>query len=663
MRGAAPRTRRSGADLALAVLLALACAGAAGSALSTNSALKLPAVIWAVELDAATAATFTRADANRVRRGGVNVLLVDAGSSAKARARLRRLAAASGLTFVAHAPAAPGARVVSSAAATRCRAVRAAGSRFCALRASGPAAAKRLARTTAADLVVVRLSGPGALRFLRGKHATRVLAVAALSGSSFNRTAWQRAVSIARAERQVDLAVRPSTRAVRTKLNSYLALLRTTTVSAVTPDAGAPGTPSGLVVASLTRNSASLGWQPVAGAAEYGVYVGGALVGRSLVSSFTAGGLACGTAHAFAVDAVSATGARSARAEVSATTAACGGGGASATAPAPPAGLVPSGPTATTITLTWQASTSTDVVSYGLYRGGAYTGSASSTTTMFTGLACGTAYALGVDAVNAAGLRSSRATVNAATAACAPGAPVDTTPPSVPAALQITASSGTSVTISWNPSTDNTAVTGYTMFRNGASVGTTSPAAYTYTGLACGTTYTLGVEAFDAAGNRSARASIGAATSSCTPPADTTPPSVPQGMAFAGTLETSVSLVWLAATDNVGVAGYRLFRNGTAVATVTTLGYTYGGLACGTSYTFALEAFDAAGNASNRAQATGTTSTASCGGGGGTPPPPPPPTPTPSPPPAGTDAHLGLDTNGGSCTRSPSRSAYADATA
>ena len=105
--------------------------------------------------------------------------------------------------------------------------------------------------------------------------------------------------------------------------------------------------------------------------------------------------------------------------------------------------------------------------------------------------------------------------------------------------------------------------------------------------------------------------------------ADSQAPTVPQGMAFSARTKTTVSLVWKAARDNVRVAGYRLFRNGVSVATKATPGYTYRGLKCGTRYTFALVAYDAAGNTSIRAEATGSTSTAACTGGS---PPTPPPT-------------------------------------
>src|SRR4051812_6922829 len=59
--------------------------------------------------------------------------------------------------------------------------------------------------------------------------------------------------------------------------------------------------------------------------------------------------------------------------------------------------------------------------------------------------------------------------------------------------------------------------------------------------------------------------------------ADPQPPSVPQGMAFHGHSRTTVTLAWRAATDDVGVLGYRLFKNGRAVASVTALRYTYHG--------------------------------------------------------------------------------------
>ena len=101
-----------------------------------------------------------------------------------------------------------------------------------------------------------------------------------------------------------------------------------------------------------------------------------------------------------------------------------------------------------------------------------------------------------------------------------PGPPADTQAPSVPTGLTASGQTGTSVNLSWNVSTDNVGVTGYGAYRNGVTVGSTSAAtrSYGFTGLACGTSYTFAVDAYDAAGNRSAKASLTASTAACPQP-------------------------------------------------------------------------------------------------------------------------------------------------
>ena len=98
-----------------------------------------------------------------------------------------------------------------------------------------------------------------------------------------------------------------------------------------------------------------------------------------------------------------------------------------------------------------------------------------------------------------------------------PVATGDTSPPSAPTGFSRTGSSAASVATTWQPATDDTGVTGYRLFRDGATVDTTTGTTYTFTGLTCGTTYALGVEAFDAAGNTSTRATLSAQTDACTP--------------------------------------------------------------------------------------------------------------------------------------------------
>ncbi len=79
---------------------------------------------------------------------------------------------------------------------------------------------------------------------------------------------------------------------------------------------------------------------------------------------------------------------------------------------------------------------------------------------------------------------------------------------------------------------------------------------------------------------------------------DTAAPSVPTGLSANAFSTTQVNLSWVASTDNVGVTGYRVFRNGTQVATPSTTAYQDTGLPPGTTYTYTVSAYDAAGNES-----------------------------------------------------------------
>ena len=81
------------------------------------------------------------------------------------------------------------------------------------------------------------------------------------------------------------------------------------------------------------------------------------------------------------------------------------------------------------------------------------------------------------------------------------------------------------------------------------------------------------------------------------PPADTTPPTVPQSLTATAESATQVRLTWQTSTDNgSGVAGYRVFRDGSAtpIATVTATSLVDGNLAPATRYTYTVRAFDGA---------------------------------------------------------------------
>jgi uncharacterized protein YkwD/chitodextrinase len=196
-----------------------------------------------------------------------------------------------------------------------------------------------------------------------------------------------------------------------------------------------------------------------------------------------------------------------------------------------------------------------------------------------------------------------------------PPATNDTQKPTQPTGLTVTATAQTSVQYRWSASTDNVGVTGYGIYVGGSRIGSATGTSVTVNGLRCGTTYTIGVDAADAAGNRSAVTTTTVTTSACSvgggTGTDTAAPSTPSGLTVTSTSKTSVGVRWSASTDNVGVAGYRLYRGSTRVATTTGTTFTFTGLACGTSYQLGVEAVDAAGNASGRR--TVTASTGSCG--------------------------------------------------
>ena len=172
----------------------------------------------------------------------------------------------------------------------------------------------------------------------------------------------------------------------------------------------------------------------------------------------------------------------------------------------------------------------------------------------------------------------------------------DTTPPSPPASLTAAAMGPTGANLSWSASSDNFGVTAYIVRRNGAQVATPVSTSYVDTGLSPAATYSYAVAARDAAGNMSPdSASVSITTASA---ADTTPPSTPTGLAAAAAGSTGANLSWSASTDNVGVTGYIVRRNGVQVATPATTSYGDTGLSAATTYSYTVAARDAAGNIS-----------------------------------------------------------------
>ncbi len=126
----------------------------------------------------------------------------------------------------------------------------------------------------------------------------------------------------------------------------------------------------------------------------------------------------------------------------------------------------------------------------------------------------------------------------------------------------------------------------------------------TLTALLPGMRYHYRVLSRDAAGNL-AVSPDGAFTTAMVP--DTAAPAAPANLTAMPTASTQIDLAWSDSTDNAGVAGYRIYRNGVQVGTSGLPGYSDKELAPSTLYTYTVSAYDAAGNVSNQSIAAGAT--------------------------------------------------------
>lgn len=182
-------------------------------------------------------------------------------------------------------------------------------------------------------------------------------------------------------------------------------------------------------------------------------------------------------------------------------------------------------------------------------------------------------------------------------------------PPTAPAGLTTTAFSDTQINLAWTASTDNVGVTGYRVERctgaacaNFAQIATPTSTTFNDTGLTPFTSYSYRVRATDAAGNLSTFSAASSATSA----KDTTPPSKPTNLATTVISSSQINLSWTASTDDVAVTAYNVQRcQGAACSSFAPIGaptstatFNDTGLTASTSYSYRVNATDAAGNLS-----------------------------------------------------------------
>jgi chitodextrinase len=384
------------------------------------------------------------------------------------------------------------------------------------------------------------------------------------------------------------------------------------TVAGVYPflviDSTAPGAPGAITASTITDRSVTLAWPAATdnvGVTGYKIFRNSVQVGTSATASYTDSGLAPSTAYTYAVVAYDAAGNQSSASPNKAVTTQA----ADTVAPGAPGTPAASAITSSSLTLAWAAATDNyGVAQYQVFRNGVQVGVSSGTSFADSGLTPATAYSYTVKALDAAGNVSAASAAASVTTAAgniakvyyrlptgwttanmhyAPTGGTWTTVPGVAMALACTG---------WTTYTANLAsATGLTAtFNNGSGTWDNNG----------GKNYTLGTGIVDVEN--------GAVTSGVNPcVADTTAPAAPAGLASSAVGANSVTLSWTAATDNVGVTGYYVFRNGTQIASVASgTSYTDATAAASTTYSYTVKAFDAAANVSAASTALSVTTTA-----------------------------------------------------
>src|SRR5580692_7620450 len=243
--------------------------------------------------------------------------------------------------------------------------------------------------------------------------------------------------------------------------------------------------------------------------------------------------------------------------------------------------------------------------------------------------------------------------------------------PSAPTGLAASGTTSSGTNLSWTADTPpaNCTISSYTVLQNGTSIGTPSGTSFAVSGLSASTPYSFTVEATDAAGTSPASSTLSVTTlansgGTCDTPWSATAtytagmtasvggenyvanfwtqnqnpttnnggagtgepwtatgpcstcssaPAIPTGLAASGTTSSSTNLNWNAVTPPAGCSvSYKVQQSSTVIATPTTTSDAVTGLNPSTTYSFTVEATDAAGTSAASSAVNVTTLASSC---------------------------------------------------
>jgi outer membrane protein assembly factor BamB len=257
--------------------------------------------------------------------------------------------------------------------------------------------------------------------------------------------------------------------------------------------------PAGLTAVAGSSVSINLSWTASSdrfGAVKnYKVYRNSSAspVAVPTTTTYLDAGLAASTTYSYAVSACDALGNCTALSASTATTTLSPTG---SPAPSAPTGLSAVAASSVSISLSWTPSVdlSGTISNYEVYRVGSVVGAPIGAAFTDTGLSASTPYSYTVSACDTLGKCSALSAAAGATTLAAPPAI-----PGVPAGLAVTASGGSTLSLTW---TATSGATSYNVYRNGGASPAASPtaAAYNDTGLAASTTYSYTVSACNISG-------------------------------------------------------------------------------------------------------------------------------------------------------------------
>lgn len=271
-------------------------------------------------------------------------------------------------------------------------------------------------------------------------------------------------------------------------------VLYATTIS----DSQSPTAPGDLAASSVTFTSAALTWESSTdnvGIKGYEVYCNEKKIASTTATHYECKKLTPGTAYTFCIKAYDKAynySAQSNRISVNTLS--------DKTAPSLPVELRISSVTVTEVNLTWQpASDNVNIRGYDIIRDGIKIGSTSKTSYCSKGLIPGKSYTYTVRASDISGnLSGSSSPLNVTTLK-------DTQAPTAPSELRIAAVKGSSVSLTWTASTDNSKIVGYQIYCNGIVIATAARTSRTVRSPFGLDSDVFWVKAYDQGGNLSGR--------------------------------------------------------------------------------------------------------------------------------------------------------------